>query len=57
MEHVRKQNVIIENENNVELSELLKEFNPTIEAHIKTIDDQVSEVLMGRCPPGTRPGN
>lgn len=53
MEQAKKLDVIIKNEQN--LSDLLKEFNPTIEAHIKTIDDQVSEVLMGRCPPGTRP--
>lgn len=54
MEHAKKL-VILEDKKKVNLSELLKEFNPTIESHIKTIDDQVSEVLMGRCPPGTRP--
>jgi len=33
------------------LNELLTEFDPTIEEHVKSVNDQVAEVLMGRCPP------
>ncbi|WP_176544372.1 hypothetical protein [Bacillus thuringiensis] len=55
MEQAKKVLVEIDEKQEASLSELLREFNPTIEEHIKAVDDQVSEVLMGRCPPVIKP--
>lgn len=38
------------------IDDFFNNFHPVIEEDFQTVGDSVSEVLMGRCPGGTRPG-